>query len=180
MKPKKKNSNRQSGFNLIELMVVVTIMALLAATISLSFARIRAAQEMQTAASTIIATIRAVQNDVLSGQILSGGQAADAYDLVFTAGRTSFIVQSIVRTGPNSTSTSTVETVTPSPNIQIQHVLVGGSARSPVRVRFSSPFGNVSADGVPSQVVQLNLNHTKISSTKTVTIDGISGRISAQ
>jgi prepilin-type N-terminal cleavage/methylation domain-containing protein len=172
-----------SGFTLLELIVVISITGILAAMVTANFLRIRTAQEIQNAANDMTSKVRGIQNAVLSGGLVNNPgtgtkTGADAYDMVFTANTQQYTIDYIFN-NPNSTSTS-AETMSLPVNVKINNITVNGVDLTPVRIRMSAPFGEVSISGAINRVVQINLTHLKTGLNKAVIIDGISGRIAVQ
>lgn len=171
------NCDKFGGFTLIELTIVIAITVILSTIVTVNFLKLRTAQELSSTANDLVSKIRQVQNFVLSGQVVANNLVADDYDLVFTANSQTYSIDYIIETGPNVTTTTTLATVTLPQNVKINQVWVNGAVRSPVRVRVTSPYGKIGVDGAPDQTVQIDMLHLKTQQTRSVIINGISGRI---
>ncbi len=129
---------------------------------------------MRASGQALISKIREVQNFVLSGQTRPEG-TPQAYEITLTAGTTNYLVQYDFQG-----TLQTLETVTLTQNMVVNQILVGGSPRTPVKLRITSPFGQIYTDGALNQTVQVDMRHTSSNQMKSVVIDGISGRVSLQ
>ena len=167
---------KKAGFTLIELLVVILIMGMLTTIVIVNFQAQRQSQEIEAARQDVLSRLRQSQSDLLGGRILSGETAAAAsYEMTFTTGRNTYQIDYFI--GTNRKAFETMKTLQ---NTQIQQILVAGSSRSQVVLRFTAPYGAITADGAANQTVQIQLAHAKSGRTKTVVIDGVSGRIGAQ
>lgn len=174
----------KKGYTLIELVIVISITAVLATVVSVDFQRIRVSQELANSAEEVVSRLREMQNAVLSGRVVAGA-VPRAYDLVATPMSSAYRVEYVttVSAGPPLvTSTTTLEIVTLISNVTINQVLLNSAPVNLVRIRITSPFGKVSdsASGAVNQNIQIDLVHQKTGLTKSVIVDGISGRISVQ
>ena len=158
-----------AGFTLIELLVVVFISVTLTGIVTFNFSQQRAQQEIQAEASDLVSRIRSLQTNILAGLEVATGVVPSSYEIVFTQGSGSYQVNYV-----DSSGTVALEAVTMTQNVQVSQ-LTGGST-----LRITSPFGRVLVDEVANRSLQITLSHTSVSKLRTITIDGISGRISAQ
>lgn len=165
----------ENGFTIPELLIVVAITVVLTTTVAVSFRQIRTNQQVRNTASDLVSKIREIQNSVLAGKIVSGGAPPRAYAITFTAPATSYFVQYNV-----GASTTTLETVSLPQNLQVSQLLAGGSPKSSVVLRFESPFGKISVDGAADKNLQVDLNLTGTTETRSVIVDPVSGRVTSQ
>lgn len=164
------------GFSLIELTVVVGISAILATIILVNFQSLRTQQEVTAAGNDLTSKIREVQNFVLSGKIINGTDAADAYEIRFTYPATIYAIYHEVDLVQNL-----LETVDLPQNMQVGQLTVGAGPPDPsVVVRITAPFAQILIEGASNQNLQIRLDHQKVSRTRTIIIDGISGRVGVQ
>ncbi len=174
----------QIGFTLIELFVITGIMVFLATAVTLNFRELRSSQELMAAANDLISKVRETQNAALAGRINpQGGAAASSYDIVLAAGQQRYTLDYIFRdpSSPSGTSTTTrAETVILPRTVRLSRLLVDGGAQGQIRIRIESPFGKISVGGQAQKVVQVELTSQAGSQTRTVVIDGVSGRIGTQ
>ncbi len=159
--------NSQSGFTLFELVIVIAMTGLLAMVALVKFNELRASQELNITASDFVSKIRDVQNKVLAGAIVTSGQAASAYEIIFSAGSGTYTLRYAI----GGTNTTTLENVNLSPNVQIQQS---------VTVQIYAPFGRVYVGGAANQVARIDLRHSATGQIRSIIIDGISGRIGNQ
>lgn len=170
-----RQEEKQRGFTLIELMIVVAITVTLTTIVALNFQALRAQQELHNAANDLISQLREIQNFVLAGKIVPGTtEAADEYEINFTVGNP--VYQIDYKVGTPSVS-GTLRTVTLPQNIRLNQIVVGVTPRPNLEVEIESPFGEISVSGPAGQVVRLELMHQATSRTRSVIIDTLSGRI---
>ncbi len=167
-------NHKSPGFTLIELTVVAAISAILATIVLFNFQSLRTQQEVTAASNDLISKLREVQNAVLSGKIINGVEAADAYEIRFTAPATTYTIYyeiNLVQT--------LLETVRLPRNMEVSQLTVS-SPDPAVTVRITAPYAPIFIDGASNQNLQIRLNHQKVGRTRTVIIDGISGRVGVQ
>lgn len=166
--------NYKLGFTVIELLVVISIIAILTTAVTINFKAQREQQELLASSSDVISRLREVQSNLLAGKVIPGGTvSAKAYQINFTASGSTFDI--LYNTG---SATTTLETVKLSKNIAVKQVLVGGTAQSPVSVYLRAPFGKMTVVGTgTNQILQIDLEHQKSSAVRSVIMDGISGRV---
>ncbi len=140
----------------------------------MNFRQLRISQELSSGTREIISKIREVQNFVLAGQTRTGG-TPQAYEITLTTPSQTYVIEYEI-----NSATTTLETISLTRNLEISQVLVGGTPRTPVSLRLTSPFGRILVDGAANQTLNIVLNHQTSNQTRSVVIDGISGRISSQ
>lgn len=173
-----RNFVANTGFTMIELLVVIFVSALLATVVTVNFRQLRISQETQAGAANLISKIREVQSNVLVGKYITGTSAPRAYVLSFSAASPSYTVSYNLIDSNGSNTTTTLETVTAGTNVQIQQVLVGGAARAPVTLRIEAPYGHMSVDGA-YQTLQIDLQHAT-GAVKSILVEPVSGKIGLQ
>lgn len=164
--------NKQSGFTLVEMLVIVAITVMLSVFVTVNFSELRASQELSSAATDFISKAREVQNYIFTGFVVAGGEKADAYEIRIAANTTSYQIYYEI-----DSVLSLLETVNLPANMRINQIKVGGAATTPVTIRMTSPFGNITVNGSPSQLTEVELVQSTSGRTKAVVIDPISGRI---
>lgn len=166
----------QSGFTVIELLVVIFIIGLLTSLVTTNFEKQRQQQEIHAAAADLISKLREVQSNLLGGKVISGGTtAAKAYQIALTPGAATFRIDYNA-----GAATTTLETVSFSKNTLISQILVGGTPRNPANVYLRAPFGKITVEGSANQNIQIDLRHQTSGQTRSVLIDGISGKVGLQ
>lgn len=167
---------KKNGFTLIELLIVILIMGMLSTIVIVNFQSQRQSQEVIAAQQDVLSRLRQTQSDLLGGRILPGETAAaTSYEMTFTTARNTYQIDYFI-----GMSRKALETARTLQNTVVQQILVQGAPRSSVALRFTAPYGAITADGNTNQTVQITIQHTKSGRTKTVVIDGVSGRIGAQ
>jgi len=170
---------------LVEMLVVVSIMVVLSATIIANLRRGQRTQELNAATESIVSALRQMQNNVLSGlEHGSSHQPAGDFGFEISSDGTLYTTFSEL-TG--QTARINLETVNFTPNIAITNLVVGGVAATMLQVRFLPPFGKVIMTGAsytnePDITSTFNVRLTSGSAilNKTITIDGLTGRIETQ
>jgi prepilin-type N-terminal cleavage/methylation domain-containing protein len=107
---KSKFSN--SGFTLIELMVVVAIMVLLVSSLVINLAGQRAPRDLKIAQSQLVSNIRLAQSYTLSSRLLPSGQNAQFYLLKFDLQNpTQYTIQAVYNASvsPQLTDVQTIQ-----------------------------------------------------------------------
>ena len=167
---------KQTGFTLLELVVVIAITSILTTVVTVNFQQQKSSQEVNAAAVDFISKIREVQNNILAGKTMSGQiKPATAYQIVLTTNSNSYRIDYDM-----GGTINTLETVTLSANIRVNQVYIDGSPVGNTTLRIASPYGEIRADGVTNKVVKVDLINTATSAVRAVIIDGISGRIGLQ
>ncbi len=85
----------QSGFTIIELMVVISIMAMLMTVIVISYANQRKSRSTVLAQNETITNIKKVQSYILSSRNISADTPAKYYILKFRSGEATYEIQAI-------------------------------------------------------------------------------------
>ncbi len=142
----------KSGFTIVELMVVITIMVLILTAFLLNLNAGRSARNLNIALNQLVTNIRKVQSYTLSGRNITPGLTADYYVMKFDyPTTTSYTIQAIYNTTSTPTVT-TVETVKLPPGITFSGVatitrpgsLVPSSyASSCALLAYKLPFGRI-------------------------------------
>ena len=188
-----------AGFTLIELMVVISIMAILALAMSINLAGQRARREIQLAQNKLVSDIRKVQSYNLSARILPSGQAAQYYLLKFDLSKPKQYTIQAIFNASSQPALEDVETVALTSNIQFAATslypitVARALASTPPAIQpiytgcalaaFAAPFGKIIFnDGcliaAPPQIDRTNPNddYNKIISFQTnVACDGNNG-----
>jgi prepilin-type N-terminal cleavage/methylation domain-containing protein len=87
--------SRQTGFTIIELMVVISIMAMLMTVIVISYANQRKTRSAVLAQNETITNIKKVQSYILSSRNISADTPAKYYILKFRSGEATYEIQAI-------------------------------------------------------------------------------------
>jgi prepilin-type N-terminal cleavage/methylation domain-containing protein len=162
MKQKTKQPN-QAGFTLIELMVVISLMAVLMGILTLDFNSSRGERNLVLAKNETITNLRKVQGYILSSRSIDDGTPIKYYIVTFNLNALNYTVDAIDN---NLVYHSATETI-PLPSglkiariNSIEHgigggdVLGGGTADETdlacMQVIFSAPFGKMYAQGAMS------------------------------
>lgn len=172
-----KKPDLKIGFTLLELLIIIGILVVLSTVVTVRFATLRQQQEIYAEARELTSKIREIQNFVLSGKITAQGQAAEAYEISLTYPAQTFSVNYIIRTSVTTTQTYALETVNMNANVEVNELRVSGNPKFPVLLRFEAPFGKVVVDGQANRILTIRLAHKRSGQTRTITVDGISGRI---
>ncbi len=165
----KKTPNRRScprannaGFTIIELMVVVTIMALMASVMVLNLNTTRASRDIKIAQNLLVSNLRKTQSYTLSSRNLASGQQVQYYLMKFdiTNNPTQYVIQAVydVDSLPKLEDN---ETISLPPNIKIASVEISERTALPSLqkynpspslstftsgcglISFAAPFGKV-------------------------------------
>lgn len=166
------------GFTVIELLTVVFIMAVLTTIVMINFQAQRRSQEIAAARQDALSKIREMQSNLLAGKVLAGETAAPgAYEIIFTSGATAYAINYFIGGGAAKALPNCCQVLQ---NVRVKQVYVAGVSKLNARIRFLAPYGAITVDGSANQTVRIELEHTKSSQTKSIVIDGVSGRITAQ
>ena len=138
-----------------------------------NFRELRSNQQLQTTAFDLTSKLRSVQNYILSGYKVTGSSAANAYELNFSANATSYTIRYAI-----NSVTTTLETVPLPPYMKISQVTLNGTSTGSIAVQLYSPFGKIMNGATQNSSYTVVLQHSITGRTKTVYIDGVSGRIS--
>jgi prepilin-type N-terminal cleavage/methylation domain-containing protein len=186
----KKLRNKSKGFTLIELIVTISIMAILTSALILNFGTINKKRSLIAGRNTFVSDLRKAQSYSLSSRDISPGVHASAYGLsinTLTSPQTySFIADDNAPT-PNRTIISTGKLPT---NVKFEAISVIRSDFTinfvtDLTVLFKSPYARIVQSYLGStnekdSTTNITLSTQDESATATITIDGISGNISVQ
>lgn len=139
----KQKLTKQNGFTLVELMVVISIMALLMGALILNFNASRASRSVVFAQNETVTNIRKVQSYMLSSRDISDGLAAKFYYIKFTKGQPTYTIGAIDK---NFSLHENLETVTLPGGVTIsdlKFVQATDNTHQYMCVLFSAPFGKM-------------------------------------
>lgn len=194
----------QAGFTLVELLVVVSILALFYGLIVANFSVWRGPQSIKVAANELATNINKLHSYSLSARSING-TPANYYIVQFNTGtaNVSYPIQAISATSPTPTFINPVEIIR-FPGLvyvkQLDYTNQAGTVTSPacVQIVFSLPYGRTYIDpncsfnsGSTSKLLgELDsLTNTKLSiilgrpgipDTKTIMVDAATGRVQTQ
>ncbi|MDP3993937.1 MAG: hypothetical protein Q8P75_03090, partial [bacterium] len=133
-------------------------------------------QETMAAANELVSKIRELQNFILAGRVIRGTtESATAYVLNFASSAGSNQSYRIdYRTA--SVATTTFETITLPANVSVGQILQSGVPTNSISIQIYSPFGKMTVSNNANTIAQIRLDHVS-GYTRTVTVDGISGKI---
>lgn len=202
--PIRSAESHQSGFTLVELLVVISILALFYGLIVANFSVWRGPQYVKVAANELATNINKLHSYSLSARSLNG-TPANYYIVQFNTGatNTTYPIQAISATTPNPTFVNPVETIRFPGLVYVQELDYTDQSNTLtkpacVQVIFALPYGRTYIDpacsfnaGSTSKLLgELdNLANTKLSiilgrpgipNTKTVTVDAATGRVQIQ
>jgi prepilin-type N-terminal cleavage/methylation domain-containing protein len=171
-----KIQNSKNGFTLIELLIVTAITAVLTTVVTVNFRQLRSSQAVNAAATDFISKIREVQSNLQTGKIVTGQAVpATAYQVVLTSNSASYRIDSDI-----SGAINTLETVNMTTNVTVSQVYVNNAPVGSTTLRITAPYAQILTDGALDKTVKVDLLNTLTNDTRTVIIDGISGRIGLQ
>jgi prepilin-type N-terminal cleavage/methylation domain-containing protein len=204
---KQKINLPQSGFTLMELLVVISIMGLVASIFIVNFAAQRGPRNLRIAQNELVTNIRKIQSYTLASRTSPGGKGVKYYYLQLrtdSPNNASYPIKSI----DSDYSVESIETINLPSGIVVQLSTgspqglqlaqpVGATATYPTctQIAFGAPFGKVYLDSscsmptlatdVSSLVALANsqltitLLDTATNTTKTIVVNGISGAVCA-
>lgn len=159
---KLKNQNKKfvsvyaAGFTLIELMVVVSIMAILSTVLSINLVGQRAPRDLRIAENELVSNLRQIQSNVLSSRNLDSGQTAQYYLIKFDLSKpTQYTLQAIYGADTGSPQLRDIQTIKLPGNMRLAStspITVDRSTTGVVTpeipsgcalVAFAAPFGKV-------------------------------------
>jgi prepilin-type N-terminal cleavage/methylation domain-containing protein len=176
------------GFTLIELLVVIVVTSIIA-TISLANYRKGERNRKVTIASDgLVQTLTTAQTNILSGKAIEPstciqGKAPVAYTVTFQHGNQNIQMNAIDK----CLISYPIQTYVISTGVRIKPVegikLNGANVADTLLIRFNAPFGSIQASTggalvnitTPATVTVQSTADTTF--TRTVTVDGVSGRI---
>lgn len=189
----------QSGFTLIEVLIVISITALLMAAITINFNRTRAARSVVFAQNETVTNIRKVQSYMLSSRDITPSVPAKFYYIKFQKGLPTYTIGAIDN---NYNLHENLETVTLPGGVVISSLRYGDGAVSIdrcVEILFSAPFGKmflnkdkqcdddlisivqnpVTLYEMHNQVVEIVLTPTHNAPSNSIDVYSLTGRIDA-
>jgi len=174
------------GFTLIEMMVVVGIMVVLVSVIVTNLRRGQKTQQVNAASEGVVSALRQMQNNILSGLEYAADQPAGDFGFEIADAGTSYTTFVEL---PGEANKKNLETVNFLNDVSVDNLVVGGEAASLLQVRFFSPFGKMkmTGDGTShtnaediTTTFDIELSTGSVTISKTITLDGLTGRIEAQ
>jgi prepilin-type N-terminal cleavage/methylation domain-containing protein len=137
----------KSGFTIIELMVVVSIMALLAGALVLNLAGQRAPRSLKIAQNEMVSNFRGTQSYTLSGRTFGVNESVQYYVLRFAANGTNYTIQAMYQNNIGIWKVSDIQTVNLPSGVTISdlNITAGGTSVSSscALVFFQSPFAKI-------------------------------------
>lgn len=191
------NIEKQSGFTIIELLVVCAIMAVVATIGIMNWNSQRSARTLTIAQNELITNIRKVQSYAVSSRNTPAGDAAKYYVIEVSENTSTLPVYAVV--GQNY-SLSAVETIILPTDVKISALSVAGQSAGYVApstkcvdIVFSVTYGktyfvscDVLGDTLPSfptlaplSNFNLSLNVTHKGASKGVSVYGLNGKVEA-
>lgn len=194
----------QTGFTLVELLVVISILALFYGLIVANFSVWRGPQYVKVAANELATNINKLHSYSLSARSIDG-TPANYYIVQFNTGaaNTTYPVQAISATTPNPTFVNPVETIRFPGLVYVQELDYTNQSNTVtkpacVQVVFALPYGRTyidpacsfnagstskllgELDSLANTKLSIILGRPGISNTKTVTVDAATGRVEIQ
>ena len=179
-------NHNQSGFTLIELIVVIFILGIISSIIIANFRNGEKSKRVTIGADTIVDALRTAQEDALTGKNTSNSNAnckIPLYYFIDFSYSNSFTLSAY----NNCDVVEQIQTYTLPTNTTIKSgsiKLNGLALPGHLKILFTLPFATSVANSVLGSFkftsVSLVVQATDGSFTKTVTIDGISNRVSEQ
>ncbi len=195
---------QQAGFTLVELLVVVSILAVFYGLIVANFSQWRGPQSIKVAANELATNINKLHSYSLSARSING-TPANYYIAQFNTGttNTSYPIQAIAATTPTPTFINPVEIIR-FPGLvyvkELDYTDQAGTVTAPacVQVVFALPYGRTyidpscsftasstskllgELDGLANTKLSVVLGRPGIPDTKTITVDAATGRVQTQ
>jgi prepilin-type N-terminal cleavage/methylation domain-containing protein len=158
MKSKTNQNNRQSGFTLVEMLVVISMMMMLSAALVVDFNSQRGVRGVKIAQNETATNIRKVQGYTLSSRNLpndAGG--ARFYLMEFNSAEGNNTIYNIGAVARNSVTRDyeyiELETVKLPSKVKIASVATEGTATSCLQIIFTVPFGTMYSC-IPHRIVE--------------------------
>ena len=148
-----------SGFTLVELIVVVGIMVILTSVFVLNWAAQRASRDIKIAQNKLVSDIRKVQSYTLSAKTLPSGKYAQYYLLKFNLNEPSKYVIQAISDANSSPQIENVETIDLPANIRLAEtnpISISRSLNPTTQTVFSLPPCALMAFAAPFGKVILN------------------------
>lgn len=194
----------EAGFTLVELLVVVSILALFYGLIVANFSVWRGPQYVKAAANELATNINKLHSYSLSARSING-IPANYYIVQLNTGsaNTTYPIQAIVATTPTPTFINPVETIRFPGAVYVRQLDYTDQAgvvtqQSCMQVVFALPYGRTfldpncsfnagdtskllgELDGITNTKLTITLGRPGIPDTRTVTVDAASGRVEIQ
>lgn len=193
----------QSGFTLVELLVVISILAVMSTLLVINFNATRGSRSIKIAQSQLVTNLRKTQSFILSARQVAANTPAKFYVLRLDLNSNQYLIQSI---DTSYNANLSMETLKLPANVTVSGITVPGCSGScaMVQVAFAAPTGKIyaysasdsggSCSGVASLVAAvqnpgcfLSLSDRQVTVTlsypgtasKTVTVYGLSGTVVA-
>lgn len=155
MKQKQEKNHKQSGFTVIELLVVLSIMVVIATVVIIDFNRQRAVRNIVITKNETITNLRKIQSYMLSAKNIAEGVPAKFYIAEFEMSEsgklpTSFTVQAV---DDQLNFHDNLETISLPAGVTFTSFKIEPSGKGKptsypcVQIIFSAPFGNMYANG---------------------------------
>ena len=153
----KQTTISQSGFTVIELLVVFVIMVTVFVVVLVGFNRQRITRSTVIAQNEMVTNLRKIQSYMLSSRnIGTTGKAASFYIMRFQSGSGQYTVQAVGQESDGSyTFYDNLETIRINDTVTVSGLSLtnrGGTTSTPscVQIIFAAPFGKVYIDTVDS------------------------------
>jgi prepilin-type N-terminal cleavage/methylation domain-containing protein len=184
----------QKGFTLLELLVALSITAILTTVVLANFNQGNKSRSVLLATDVVLSALRTAQNDSLNPQNLSSGTCPDkvpaSYDVLFdnTSSAKTYYLLAYDKCGSQQILKqyilSKLVQIRPTNGLAVDGTSLGASGGI-LEIRFTPPFGRLTVSSNGSAYRDFNSADIFVQSTdgatnKTVTVSGISGRIIVQ
>jgi prepilin-type N-terminal cleavage/methylation domain-containing protein len=153
MKQKLKKIHKQSGFTIIELLVVISMMVVISTVLVIDFSRQRTSRSMIIGQNEMVTNLRKVQGYMLSSKNLTTGEAVKYYVMSFTQGESNYYVHAIDSQYGYHNTIETIKLPTGvyiSSNAITEIGKVDPTEYKCLQIIFSAPYGKMYARGLSS------------------------------
>lgn len=178
----------QSGFSLLEMIVVTAIMTAIVSVIMVNYAQMRKTESLQLSRDSVQGVLRQAQNSALSGQPYSGGGAAQDHGVKISTALGSY---EIFVEQQGTSARQILETLTLPNSVSISNLKVTRSGTvydaTEAEIKFFPPFGEIKVTArngattlfteQPNIIVNFNYSYQGSAQTRSTRVDGVSGRI---
>lgn len=138
---REKNSGRNGGFTVIELLIVITIMTMLLSVIMLNVSSGRADRNLDIARNELVTNIRKAQSYTLSSRVVAAGQSGQVYIIkIDSLNPDRYFLQAIYSVNSNPTLVN-METIQLPPNVVFSNTTPIIINRNVVPLSQSYPCG---------------------------------------